>query len=91
MSDVALHRASSLPGVALALGIGALVVYWVAGLALDGPGWIVGFVLGLVAIVTGVAARRAADGSGRRMATIGLVVGAIPVVWFAVYMAVASL
>jgi len=87
MSDIALRRSSTtLPTVALALGILALVVYWVGGITLDGVGWVTGFALGIVAVVVGFVARR--EPEGRTKATIGLVLGAIPVLWFAGYVLV---
>jgi len=91
MSDLALRRSSALPNVALGLGIAAFVVYWGLGLATDGWGWIAGAALGVVAVLVGVAARRDADGSDRRRATMGLVIGAIPVVWFVGYLVVDAL
>lgn len=90
MSDIALRRSSTtLPTAALALGILALVVYWVGGITLDGAGWVTGFALGIVAVVVGFLARR--DPEGRTRATIGLVLGAIPVLWFAGYVVVDAL
>ena len=84
MSDIALRRSSTtLPTAALALGILALVVYWVGGITLDGAGWVTGFVLGIVAVVVGFVARR--EPEGRTRATVGLVLGAIPVLWFVGY------
>jgi len=88
MSDLALRRSSSLPNVALALGIAAFVIYWGLGLATDSWGWLVGAGLGVIAVIVGVAARKDADASDRRRATIGLVIGAIPVVWFLGYLLV---
>jgi len=88
MSDVALNRSTSLPMVALGLGIVAFVVYWGAGLATDGWGWILGAALGVVAVLVALVARRDADRAGRRQATIGLVLGAIPAVWFVGYLIV---
>ena len=88
MSDLALRRSSGLPTVALGLGIAAFVVYWGLGLATEGWGWIAGAALGVVAVIVGVAARRDAEASDRRRATIGLVIGAIPVVWFLGYVVV---
>ena len=91
MSDLALRRSSGLPTVALGLGIAAFAVYRGLGLATDSWGWIVGAALGVVAVIVGVVARTDADGSDRRRATTGLVIGAIPVVWFVGYLVVDAL
>ena len=50
--------------------------------------WVLGPLVGLGAIVLGVAARR--KGGGRE-ATIAVVLGAVPVLWFAAFMIVAAL
>jgi hypothetical protein len=69
--------------VALGLGILAVVLFWGLGLAADS--WWTGFFVGIAAVVVGWIARARAGAESRRLATIGIVLGAIPVVWFAGY------
>jgi hypothetical protein len=84
MGDLAVTRAGGGHGrVALLLGAASLLLYIGGGFTVGGILWIVGPLVGLGAIVLGLAARR---DTGRREATIAVVLGAIPVLWFAAFM-----
>lgn len=89
MSDLAMTRSGSRGGhAALALGAAALLLFVGGGFAIGDIFWILGAVVGVAAIVVGVTARR--QGSGAE-AIVGVVLGAIPALWFASYMIVAAL
>jgi hypothetical protein len=89
MSDLAVTRAGSGYGrTALVLAVISLLLYIGGGFAFGGIFWVLGPLVGLAAIVLGVAARR--NGGGRE-ATIAIVLAAVPVLWFAVFMIVAAL
>ena len=89
MSDLAVTRSRGGQGrTALIVGVVSLLLFVGGGFTVGGVFWVLGAVVGLVAIVLGVSARR--NGGGRE-ATIGVVLGAIPAVWFAAFMIVAAL
>jgi hypothetical protein len=66
----------------------SLLLYIGGGFTVGGIFWILGPLVGVGAIVLGVAARR--QGGGRE-ATIAVVLAAIPVLWFAAFMIVSAL
>jgi hypothetical protein len=76
----------TLAKAAVGLGILALILFFGLGFAADTWGWVVGFVAGIAAVVVGWMARTRARTDSQRLATIGIVLGAIPVVWFIAYM-----
>lgn len=89
MSDLAVTRAGGGQGrTALMLGVASLLLYIGGGFTVGGIFWILGPLVGLGVIVLGVAARRKRAG---REATIAIVLGAIPVIWTAVFLIVAAL
>ena len=89
MSDLAVTRVGGGNGrSALILGVVSLLLFIGGGFTVGGVFWVLGAVVGLAAIVLGVTARR--KGGGRE-ATIAVVLGAIPAVWFAAFMIVAAL
>jgi hypothetical protein len=89
MSDLAITRAGRGHGrPALVLAVISLLLYIGGGFTLGGIFWVLGPLVGVVAIVLGVAARR--NGGGRE-ATIAIVLAAVPVLWFAAFMIVAAL
>lgn len=77
--------AATLAKAAVVLGVLAIVAFFGLGFAFDGFWFLLAFVLGLLAIAAGWAARGRPDPGQRRTATIGMVLGAIPVVWFLAY------
>ena len=82
--------ARTLARTALALGISSIVVFVVLGFIAD---WffVVGFVIALAAIITGWIARKRPGDEHRRIATAGMLLGAVPFVWFIAYMVVAAI
>jgi hypothetical protein len=89
MSDLTVTRSTGGHGrTALALAAISLVLYIGGGFTVGGIFWILGPLVGLAAIALGVAARR--NGAGRE-ATIAIVLGAIPVLWFAAFMIAAAI
>jgi hypothetical protein len=89
MSDLAFTRAGGGHGrLALVLAAISLLLYIGGGFTVGGIFWILGPLVGVGAIVLGVAARR--QGGGRE-ATIAVVLAAIPVLWFAAFMIVSAL
>lgn len=89
MSDLAITRARGGRGrTALVLAVVSLLLYIGGGFTLGGIFWVLGPIVGLVAIVLGVDARR--KGGGRE-ATIAIVLAAVPVLWFVAFMIVAAL
>lgn len=94
MSEAAVERREGdvLGKAALAAGILAALGFFGLGFALGDWWFVVGLVFGAIAVVLGVMARRRfASGPDRRMATIGLVLGAIIVAWFVAYMILAAI
>ncbi len=83
--------ARTLAIASVALGILAILAFFVLGFAAGDWWFVVAFVLGLAAVVTGWIARKRPGSDHRRTATIGIVLGAVPAVWFIVYMIVASI
>ncbi len=89
MSDLTVTRADSgHERIALVLGMASLLLYIGGGFTLGGIFWALGPLVGLVAIVLGIAARH--KGGGRE-ATIAVILGAIPVLWTAAFLVVAAL
>jgi hypothetical protein len=89
MSDLAVTRAGGGHGrTALMLGVASLVLYIGVGFTLGGIFWALGPIVGLGAVVLGVAARRRGGG---HEATIGIVLGAVPVLWTAAFLLAAAL
>jgi hypothetical protein len=89
MSDLAVTRVGGGHGrTALILGVASLVLYIGVGFTVGGIFWALGPIVGLGAIVLGVAARRSGGG---HEATIGIVLGAVPVLWTAAFLLVAAL
>lgn len=79
MSDLTVTRSESgHERTALMLGVASLVLYIAGGFTMGGVFWVLGPVVGLGAIVLGVAARHRGGG---REATIAVILGAIPVLW----------
>jgi hypothetical protein len=74
--------------IALATGVLALVLFLGGGMIFDGAFWLIGAVVGVAAIVVGVAARR--QGAGRE-AIAAVILGAIPALWFAAYIVAAAI
>ena len=88
MTDLAVTRAGSGYGrTALVLGVASLLVYIGGGFSIGGIFWVLGPLVGLAAMLLGVAARRSGGG---REATIAVVLGAIPVIWTVAFLAVAA-
>lgn len=88
MSDLAVTRAIGGHGrTALMLGVASLVLYIGGGFTMGGIYWALGPLVGLGAIVLGVAARH--KGGGRE-ATIAVILGAIPVLWSVAFLIVAA-
>lgn len=89
MSDLAVTRTGGGHGrMALVLAGVSLLLFIGGGFTVGGIFWILGPLVGVGAIVLGVAARR--QGGGRE-ATIAVVLAAIPVLWFAAFMIVSAL
>ena len=89
MSDLTVTRAEGGHGhIALMLGVASLLLYIGGGFTVGGIFWVLGPLVGLGAIVLGVAARR--NGGGRE-ATAAVLLGAIPVLWTAAFLIVAAL
>ena len=89
MSDLAVTRAGGgHERKALILAVVSLLLYIGGGFTVGGIFWVLGPLVGLGAIVLGLAARR--NGGGRE-AAIAVVLGAVPVLWFAAFMIVAAL
>lgn len=96
MSQAVLERedqtSEPLAKASLAAAILAVVGFFGLGFAFEGWWFVVGLVLGAIAVVLALVARRRPIGpSDRRLATIGLVLGAIIVLWFLVYMVIAAI
>ncbi len=89
MSDLTVTRAEGgHERTALILGVASLVLYMGGGFTVGGIFWLLGPLVGLGAIVLGVAARR--KGAGLE-AIIAVILGAIPVLWTAAFLIVAAL
>lgn len=89
MSDLTVTRAEGGHGrTALMLGVASLLLYIGGGFTVGGIFWVLGPLVGLGAIVLGVAARRE---GGRREATTAIILGAVPVLWTAAFLTVAAL
>jgi hypothetical protein len=89
MSDLTVTRAEGGHGrMALMFGVASLLLYIGGGFTMGGIFWALGPLVGLGAIVLGVAARH--KGGGRE-ATIAVILGAIPVLWTVAFLIVAAL
>ena len=89
MSDLTVTRAEAGHGrMALMLAVASLLLYVGGGFTLGGIFWALGPLVGLGAIVLGIAARH--KGGGRE-ATIAVILGAIPVLWTVSFLIVAAL
>lgn len=89
MSDLAVTRTRGGHGrTALVLAVVSLLLYVGGGFTVGGVFWALGPLVGIGAIVLGLAARR--NGGGRE-ATIAVVLGAVPVLWTAAFLIVAAL
>ena len=80
----------SLAKTALGLGIVSIIVFVALGFLVD---WffVVGFVIAVAAVITGWIARKRPGDDHQRMATAGMLLGAVPFVWFIAYMIVAAI
>ncbi|MBD0348374.1 MAG: hypothetical protein ICV59_04405 [Thermoleophilia bacterium] len=85
------REAGRLPKVAFAAGVLAALAFFALGFIFEDWWFVVGLVLGAAAVVAGWLGRQRSSGSERTLATIGLVLGAIVVVWFATYMIVSTI
>ena len=89
MSDLAVtHADSGRARAALATAVLSLLLFIGGGFTVGGIFWLLGAAAACGAVVLGLAARRTGGG---REATIAVILGAIPVVWFAAYMLVEAL
>ena len=89
MSDLAVTRTGGgLGRTALILAVVSVLLYIGGGFTVGGIFWVLGPLVGLGAIVLGVAARRKGGG---RDATIAILLAAVPVLWFVAFMIVAAL
>ena len=87
------RSAGTLAKAAVALGVLAVIAFFVLGFFVGDWWFVVAFVIGAAAVIAGWVARKRApvDPSEPRLATIGLILGAVPVVWFLVYMIVTAI
>ena len=83
--------AGTLAKAAVGLGILSIILFFGLGFAIGEPWFVLAFVVGIAAVVVGWMARTRAGTDSRRLATIGLVLGAIPVVWFIIYKIIAAI
>lgn len=73
----------------LAAAVLAAIAFFGLGFALEGWWFVIGLVLGAIAVVLGVVARRRPLAtSDQRLALIGLILGAIIVAWFVLYIVI---
>ena len=81
---------AQLAKVSVALGVLALVAFIGLGFTVGDWWFLLGAAIGLVAVALGWTARKrlTVGASQRRLATVGMVLGAIPLVWFCAYMLV---
>ena len=87
------RTAGTLAKTAVALGVLAVVAFFVLGFAVGDWWFVAAFVIGAAAVIAGWVARKRplVDPGDRRLATIGLILGAVPVVWFLVYIILAAI
>jgi hypothetical protein len=89
MSDLTVTRAEAgHERIAMMLGVASLLLYIGGGFTIGGVFWALGPLVGLGAVVLGVAARRKGGGGE---ATIAVILGAIPVLWTAAFLTAAAL
>ena len=89
MTELTLTRTGGRRGHgALGLALVSLILFIGGGFLVGGVFWVLGAVAGVAAIALAVIARR--DGAGRE-STVAIVLAAVTVVWFALYMIVAAL
>jgi len=95
MSEAMVERSTgdTLAKGALAAGVLAPLVFFIGGIAISDVFWIIGAIVGLLAVALGWMARKqaATDSPNRRWATIGLLLGAGVVIWFLAYMLLAAI
>lgn len=94
MSEAMVERNTSdtLARAALAAGVLAPLVFFIGGIAISDVFWLIGAIVGLLAVVLGWMARKqVTDSANRRWATIGLLLGAAVVIWFLAYLVVAAI
>ncbi|MBA3364164.1 MAG: hypothetical protein H0U03_00020 [Actinobacteria bacterium] len=83
------QRSEPLAKASLAAAILAVLAFFGLGFAFEGWWFVVGLVLGAIAVILGLMTRRRPiAASDRRLATIGLVLGSIIVLWFVTYMVI---
>ncbi len=91
MSEAIAERSDggTLAKASLAAAVLAAIAFFVLGFALEGWWFVIGLVLAAIAVVLAVVARqRPLAPPDRRMAMIGLIVGAVIVAWFVIYIVV---
>ena len=91
MSMAVDREGGPLPKLALAAGVLAALAFFGLGFIFEEWWFVLGLALGAVAAATGWMGRQRSSGSDRTLATIGLVLGAIVVIWFATYMIVSTI
>ena len=77
--------------VALGLAILSIIAFFGLGILVGDWWFVVAFVIALAAVVIGWLARNRPQNANRRMASLAIVLGAIPVAWFVVYMIVVEI
>jgi hypothetical protein len=88
MAEIPTRRVSSsqLARIGLVLGIAGPILFVVIGTMSDSWGFLAGVADGIIAFAVSLRARQQdPERTHRRMTTAGLVLGAIPVVWFVAY------
>ena len=87
------RSAENFAKASVALGALAVITFFVLGIAVSDWWFVIAFVIGVAAVITGWLARKRlpSNAGDRRLATIGLILGAVPVVWFVVYMILAAI
>ena len=83
--------AETLAKAAVGLGVLSIILFFGLGFAVGDWWFVIAFVAGIAPVVVGWIARTRADARSRRLATTGVVLGAIPVVWFIAYMIIAAI
>ena len=81
----------TLAKAAVGLGILSIILFFGLGFVVGDWWFVIAFVVGIAAVVVGWMARTRAGTAHMRLATIGVVLGAVPVVWFIAYMIIAAI